>query len=160
MKRRPDGVTLIAIYYFLLSLPTLIGACAILVVPISGALADTDRTGQVWAYFGLGLGFLFTFGGGVLHILTGWGLLRLKNWARWLAIVQAVLVPIILLPFVLPFPIFAIIGVIMIWYLLQAGIREVFEGAMPDSLSPAEPGGWFRQRIAGICLVETVPIMD
>ncbi len=136
MNRRPDGVTLIAIYHFLLSLPALIGACAIVVVPISGALSSADRTGQVWAYFGLALGFAFAFGGGLLAILTGWGLLRLKNWARWLAIVQAVLLPIILLPFVLPFPIFAIIGIFVIWYLLQAGIREAFEEAA-DSSSPA-----------------------
>ena len=129
MKRRPDGVTLIAIYYILLRLPTLIGSCAILVVPISGALADFNRTGQVWAYFGLAVGFLFTFGSGVLHILTGWGLLRMKNWARWLAIVQAVLVPILTLPFVLPFPVFALIGVFMIWYLLQSGVRDAFEDA-------------------------------
>jgi hypothetical protein len=138
MNRRPDGVTIIAIYYFLLSLPSLIGACAILVVPISGALAGADRTGQVWAYFGLGLGFLFTFGGGVLAILTGWGLLRLKNWARWLAIVQAVLLPILMLPLLLPFPIFAIIGVFVIWYLLQATIRDAFEEAVLDSPNAGE----------------------
>ena len=98
---------------------------------------------QVWAYFGLGLGFLFTFGGGILHILTGWGLLQLKNWARWLAIVQAVLLPILTLPLILPFPVFALIGVFVIWYLLQKNIREAFEadasGSTADVKSPSEP---------------------
>jgi hypothetical protein len=130
--RRPDGVTLIAIYHIIIGLPFLIGACAILGVPISGALAGTDRVGLFWSTFGLGIGFLFTAGGGLLSILTGWGLIGLKGWARWIAIVLAVLA----LPL---FPVGTLIGGLILWYLFQENVRVLFEGqAAPASVEEPE----------------------
>lgn len=140
--RRPDGVTVIAIYHFISALPLLIGACAILGVPISGALSDADRTGTFWALFGLGLGFLFTLGFGLASVVAGWGLLAMKNWARWLAIVLAALAVIGSMLTIIFFPVFVIISGVIIWYLLQARVREAFEAAQaPADESQMEEAG-------------------
>ncbi len=58
----------------------------------------------------------------MLSVITGWGLLGLKGWARWLSIVMAALS-------LLAFPIGTIIGVLIIWYLLKDEVRQAFEAA-------------------------------
>ncbi len=118
--RRPEGVTIISVYHFIVSLPLLIGACAIVGVPISGALQYADDVGRFWALFGLGLAFLFVLGFALVGIIAGWGLLRLKSWARWLTVILSVLS----LPL---FPIGTLIGAVIIWYLLQDHVRLAFE---------------------------------
>ncbi|MCZ7570107.1 MAG: hypothetical protein M5U01_16190 [Ardenticatenaceae bacterium] len=53
--RRPDGVTVIAIYHFLAVVIGLFGACAIVVfaiIPV--ALNVREATGLFWSLFGLG----------------------------------------------------------------------------------------------------------
>jgi len=58
---------------------------------------------------------------GAANVATGWGLLTLKSWARWAAIVLAI--------FRLPsFPIGTAIGALIIYYLVQDEARGVFEG--------------------------------
>jgi len=59
---------------------------------------------------------------GVLAVITGWGLLGLKGCARWRAIVLAALS-------VVAFPVGTVIGVLIIWYLLQEEVREAFGAA-------------------------------
>jgi hypothetical protein len=128
---RPDGVTLIAIYYFLISIPTLIGACAILAfafIPVA------DTSGQFAALFGIGIGFLTTLVAGLVAIVAGWGLLGLREWARWLAIALAIFS-------LLAFPIGTVIGGLIIWYLLQDQVRAAFLGGPmpPEPPKPAAP---------------------
>ncbi len=119
--RRPDGVTVIAIWHFIQGVLSLMGACVILAIPIPAVLLNVDdAAGLFWAMFGLGIGLVVTGGLGVFSLIIGWGLLELKEWARWIAIVLAVLS----LP---AFPIGTIIGGIIIWYLLQDEAREAFQ---------------------------------
>ena len=121
--KRPDGVTIIAVYEFLSAIPGLIGICAILVFAVSGTLAGTEGIGDAAVVLAvLGCVLLLIGVGALVSVITGWGLLGMKGWARWLAIVLAALS-------LLAFPIGTIFGALIIWYLLKAEVREAFEAA-------------------------------
>ena len=117
VDKRPDGVSFIAIYYVFFAVMNLIGACAILIFPLAQVMGNG---GNIAAIFGIGTGFLFVAAGVILGLAAGLGLLKLKNWARILAIVLAV-------PGLLAIPIGTIIGGLIIWYLLKPEVKEVFE---------------------------------
>ncbi len=131
--KRPDGITAIAIIEFVLAALFFIGALAILVIPVASVIAySNDTTGLIAALFGLGIGVLVTGGLGVFMIAAGIGLLRLKNWARVLTIVLAIL----LLP---GFPIGTLLGVLALWYLFQDEVKSVFQGS-GQAPTPPTPG--------------------
>jgi hypothetical protein len=110
VDERPDGVSVIAIYYVFFAVMNLIGSCAILLFALVPAMGATgDGFGFLGAVFGIGIGGL----------AAGLGLLRLKNWARILAIVLAIFS-------LLAFPIGTIIGGLIIWYLIKPEVKEVF----------------------------------
>lgn len=132
-RRRPDAVTIIAIYHFVAGGLALIGALAILflaILPV--AVSRGDPAGIAVSLAALGLGFLFTLFFGIAAIVVGVGLLRLRGWARWGAIVLAILQ----LP---AFPIGTIIGAAIIWYLLTDEGREPFEGPRMTPPPPTSP---------------------
>lgn len=132
-RRRPDAVTIIAIYHFVVGGLALLGAIAILlfaILPV--AVSRGDPGGVAVALAALGLGLLVTLAFGVAAIAVGWGLLQLRGWARWGAIVLAILQ----LP---AFPIGTIIGAAIIWYLLTDEGREPFEGARPPTTPSSTP---------------------
>jgi len=88
VSRRPDALIVIAIYHFLIALPSVMGSLMILffaVIPVM------TRQGHVFAQVLLLLLFLFLLAWGVMAAVAGWGLLSLKGWARWIAIVMAML---------------------------------------------------------------------
>ena len=71
----------------ILSLLMLIFACILLAIPFSGVLADINNpTGEFFVVFSVTCGVIFMLLSGVLSVLAGWGLLIMKEWARWLAI--------------------------------------------------------------------------
>lgn len=118
---RPDGVTLIAIYYFLAALPGLLLGLLIVGIPIPAvAMSVNDTIGLTAAMFGLGLSVLLTAGSGALMLLTAVGLLFCWNWARWLAIAFAMLSLLLV-------PVGTVIGGVIIVYLLSEDVRRVFE---------------------------------
>jgi hypothetical protein len=120
VDERPDGVSVIAIYYVFFAVMNLIGSCAILLFALVPAMGATgDGFGFLGAVFGIGIGFLFVAAGALLGLAAGLGLLRLKNWARILAIVLAIFS-------LLAFPIGTIIGGLIIWYLIKPEVKEVF----------------------------------
>lgn len=126
-RRRSDAITIIAIYHFIVGGLALLGALAILlfaILPVS--VSRGDPGGMAVALAALGLGLLVVLAFGVAAIIIGWGLLQLRNWARWGAIVLAILQ----LP---AFPIGTIIGALIIWYLLSDEGREPFEGVRPPT---------------------------
>lgn len=121
VDKRPDGVSIIAIYYVFFAVMNLIGSCAILLfalIPAAGSAGDSF--GIIASVFGIGIGFLFVASGALLGLAAGLGLLRLKNWARILAIVLAIFT-------LLGFPIGTVIGALIIWYLWKPEVKEVFE---------------------------------
>ena len=90
--KRPDGVTVIAIYEFLSAIPGLIGICAFVAFALPGTFGGTE--GQVDLVIGLvaaGFGLLLVAVVALLSVIAGWGLLGMKGWARWLAIALAAL---------------------------------------------------------------------
>ncbi len=134
--KRPDGVTIIAIWYFVEAFFLLVGLCSLLALPLSGVFGDIgDPIGEFWAYFGVTCGVLWLLISGVALVLSGWGLLAMKQWARWLAFILAIFS-------LFAFPIGTVIGAVIIWYLLKQDVREAFEMAesavFPEEELPSE----------------------
>ena len=120
--RRPDGVTVIAIYELFTGAIGLLGGCAILVFAVLPVVFSvSDATGLFWALFGLGIALILALASGIVSVIVGWGLLQLMPWARWAAIVLAIFG-------LLAFPIGTIVGALVIWYLLKDEVRLAFEG--------------------------------
>jgi uncharacterized Tic20 family protein len=128
--RRPDGVTAIAVWYFINAAFLLLGACALIAV-LAGILAaiGNDPEAQFWTSFGMLTGVVFSVAFGIALVLAGWGLLQLRSWARWLAFILAIFS-------LFAFPIGTIIGALIIWYLLKDDVRDAFEIA--EGNIPAE----------------------
>ena len=133
--KRPDGVTAIAVWYFVDAFFTLMIACTLIALPFSGVFDDIgDSTGYFWATFGVTCGVVFVLLSGIAALLAGWGLLRLKQWARWLAFILAIFG-------LFAFPIGTVIGALIIWYLLKDEVREAFEAAEDAMVIEAVPPG-------------------
>lgn len=119
-KKRPDLVTLIAVYHFLMAALLLLGACVLLVVAgivWTTAFAEEGAwiAGFVLLSIALLMGLIL-----VVNVIVGLGLLALKEWARWAAIATGILD--------LPnFPIGTIIGAVKIWYLLTPEGKAAFQ---------------------------------
>lgn len=119
---RPESITLIAVYQFLCALPGIIIALAVSIIAIPAVIATgLDRISLTAAMFGLGLVILFTGGLGILSAAAGFGLLKMKEWARWVTIVLAIFgLPLI--------PIGTLISVFILFYLFKPETRQLFIG--------------------------------
>lgn len=119
---RPESITLIAVYQFLNALPGLIVALAVSIIAIPAVITTgLDRISLTAAMFGLGLVILFTGGLGLLSLASGFGLLKMKEWARWATIVLAIFgLPVI--------PIGTLISVFILFYLFKPETRRLFIG--------------------------------
>jgi hypothetical protein len=106
------------------------------IIPLSGVFGEIrDPIGEFWAAFGVTCGVIWLLITGIALVLSGWGLLRMKQWARWLAFVLAIFS-------LFAFPIGTVIGALIIWYLLKDDVREAFEMAestmLPEEAPPSE----------------------
>ncbi|MHB9032407.1 MAG: hypothetical protein ACYC6L_05110 [Anaerolineae bacterium] len=124
--KRPDGVTIIAILQFILGGLGLLGVLMMAVIGFAALWFTTTNT-PAWVLL-LALTFVgLIFGGlSILAIFAGVGLLRLRNWARWVTIILAILD----LP---AFPIGTVIGALIIWYLLQDSVAALFQKSAPSA---------------------------
>ena len=134
--KRPDGVTAIAVWFFVEAFLTLMIACTLIAIPFSGVFSDIgDSTGEFWATFGLTCMVVFVLVQAIALLLAGWGLLRMKGWARWLAFILAIFG-------LFAFPIGTVIGALIIWYLIKDDVREAFEaaedGMMLETVPPTD----------------------
>ena len=124
---RPDKVTVIAVWFSINAAISLFLVAALLFVfpaRVEREIADDPERGMlIFArFFG---GFLFG-GFAVLDIAVVVGLLRLREWGRWLAIVLAILGLILI-------PVHTIVGALIIWYLLSDEAKHAFGvAALPD----------------------------
>ncbi len=121
--KRPEAVSLIAIYHFVMSVPFFIGSLALLIAMLP-VLINVEPPDVFWPLFGIGIGLFFCLLFALAFLLVGIGLWRLWPWARWGAIVLAVLS----LP---AFPIWTAIGALIIWYLLQDEAKQAFSCDRP-----------------------------
>ncbi|MGE5140418.1 MAG: hypothetical protein ACM3JD_13205 [Rudaea sp.] len=133
--KRPDGVTVVAIWYWVNAFFFLLGGCAILTFAIAPiALAPGDTGGRAIAILAVSIGLLFVLAFGVVGAIAGWGLYQLKEWGRWMAIVLAILS-------LFGVPLGTLVGAIIIWYLLQPQVAIAFGAGVP--VVPSAPGGPF-----------------
>ena len=119
-NRKPDGVILIAIYHFLCAIPAAVVSLALTFIIITVSLSsDSEMGGRAVAIATLSIFLLFSVIAGIISLITGFGLLKMQNWARWLAIAQAMLS-------LLNFPIGTIISGIIILYLFAETTQAAF----------------------------------
>ena len=119
-KKRSDGVILIAIYQFIASIPGLVVGIATLVIALPAVIQSVrDRIGLIAAIFGISLVVLFTLGMSIISIVSGIGLIAMKNWARWVACALALLIIWVV-------PIGTLIGSLILFYLLQEDVKQHF----------------------------------
>ncbi len=110
VKRRPDGVTILALWYLVLAGGAAFGACAMTIpIGVMSFVDDIPAAGGLIATWVLGFGLTITVGVGAVCALLAWGLWNMKEWARIVALVLAILH----LPF---FPVGTAIGVATLWY--------------------------------------------
>ncbi|HWZ82475.1 MAG TPA: hypothetical protein VNW47_07620 [Terriglobales bacterium] len=136
---RPLGVTLIGIYQILRGiLGGLFGLSLLLFTSLAAKLASLAAEGnaleRILHSFGrmAGLGIVIF---GALHILAGFGLLKMENWGRLLALLFSaiglmVLLPVLIASHGLPL-IFAGINAASIFYLALPPIKRIFHGERP-----------------------------
>jgi hypothetical protein len=120
-SKRPDGVTLIAVYHSLVGLLFLAGTL-IMAVPtfILGILALAEEADVVIPMFAVGLIAIVLMSLCLLYLAVGYGLWTMRQWGRVAAIALAILS-------LLAFPIGTVLGAIVLWYLLRPEIAARFE---------------------------------
>lgn len=109
--RRPDGVTLIAIWHFISAIFSLLGVCGTLVGLVAVLSSPGPQEDTVVAAVAILVGTVALLVLLAAFVIVGWGLWKLKSWARIAAIVLAILqLPV--------FPIGTVIGALILWYLI------------------------------------------
>ena len=135
MKTRSDGLTLLSLYHFLCGLLNLLAMCGVLTIPATmgiAAIASVQNDSTAAAITGL-IGFFGLICSGVFvllavaNVVVGWGLWRLRPWARPSAMVLAVLR-------LVNFPLGTLIGAVSIWYLLREDVKAEFVAAAGTEL--------------------------
>ncbi len=150
---RPTGVTVIAVLYFIGAAFCILGGLGMilgggfLASIISKSQANGAGAGAgIMAGLGaaLGIGLLV---GAAIAALLGWGLLKLKEWARITVIVLASLGLVLgvlgLLGALAHFAVILLFGVVVrvaingciLWYLLQPDVKVAFQRAQSAPVS-------------------------
>ena len=120
--KRPDGVTVLSVYHFVIGAILLVCICAILALLAAAAFDGSTDAMALSIIFIVVTVLLFI--ALAAHVVAGWALLTMKEWGRWLALALAALS--------LPgFPVGTAIGGLAIWYLLQPEVTEAFATGIP-----------------------------
>ena len=136
---RPLAVTLIAIYQILRgALGLLFGLSLMLFTGLAAKLASLAAEGNAQGRVLHSLGSLAGLGIAVfalVHIVAGFGLLKMQNWGRLLTLLLSALALVALLPVLivshgLPL-IFGAINAITIFYLAMPPTKRAFHGERP-----------------------------
>jgi len=123
---RPNGVVWVTVWFFINAAIELLGAVAISIFALPAVIRETvGSDDRYFAIAGVSFGLFLLVVSGALNVTAVVGLLRLRVWARWLAIGLAALG----LPF---FPFGTIIGVLIIRYLLKDEAKQAFGAALPQ----------------------------
>lgn len=120
-RGRDDGVTLLAIYHFVVAgiflLATMVLALPTLVLGIVGL---TDEAGALVGMVAVGIIGAVTMVLCLLYLSIGYGLWTVRQWGRVAAIALAFLS-------LLLFPLGTIIGGLTLWHLLKPEVAEPFQ---------------------------------
>jgi hypothetical protein len=138
VKERPTGVTILAVLYFLgTAFFVMAGVAMIAGMGIAGASSDQAGMGAMLAGLGV-MGAILLFCCAAIQGLLGWGMWKLKGWARLIVLIFAFiglafgalgmlgsLLSMDLTSIVMGTLPVAINGLIA-WYLLQPHVKQAF----------------------------------
>ena len=124
-RARPDGVMMVSVWFIICAVIPLLASVGILVFAIPAVITNTEGSDRYFAVGGVVFGFFLVVGVGMLDVAAAVGLLRLREWARMLAIVLAAL-GLVLIPFG------TIAGALIIWYLLTDKAKQAFGAPLPE----------------------------
>ncbi len=133
---RPLGVTLIGVYQILRgALGVVFGLSLMLFTGLAAKLASLAAEGNAMERFLHGLGRmtgLAILAFSLLHILAGFGLLKVENWARLLTLLLSAIGLVVLLPVLIASHglalAFGAINAASILYLAMPPIKRIFHG--------------------------------
>lgn len=119
--RRSDGVTLVAVYHFVVAALFLVGTL-IMAVPtlILGIVTLAEEPDAAIGFVAVGFIAAVLLALSLVNLAVGYGLWRVESWGRTGAIVLSIIG-------LLFFPIGTIIGAIILWYLLKPEVAAHFE---------------------------------
>ncbi len=118
---REDGVTLIALYHFLLAGLVLLGTIGLSIpTVITGIVGVVEDSDALIATFILGSLAMVTMVLSIILLVVGYGLWTQRQWARVAAIAIGMLS-------LFGFPIGTMIGGVTIWYLVKPEISAQFK---------------------------------
>jgi hypothetical protein len=135
-RERPAGVTAVAIAFLLAAAYLLVVGLTMLVRP---GLISMAAGAELLGGLELAGPYMFVLVAVVGAVIAA-GIWKLQNWARWLAILAAMIGVVLLLPSVssaiLDFRFGKLAGdglgvilrVMIVWYLFQPAVKEAFEG--------------------------------
>lgn len=122
-NRRPEYVTLIAIYQFITAAILFLLSCMIPVVVYPMIFSYIGGSEEIFVAMSLVTAALaMAVGFGFASIVVGYGLLRMKNWGRLGAIVLGAFA-------LIGFPVWTIVAVLVLVYLTSDEARDVFTKA-------------------------------
>lgn len=120
---RADGITIIAIYYFLGAGLFLLGTLGAMIPTVILAIVGfTDEAGAFIGMAAVGMVALASMALCLLHLVVGYGLWLMRAWAR----IGAIALAIVGLLFM---PIGTVAGAFILWYLLKPDVAAQFEAA-------------------------------
>jgi hypothetical protein len=133
-NRRPEFVTLIAVYQFITAAILFLLSCLIPVLVFPSIFVYIDRSDEIFLAIGVATGALaLTVGFGLASIVVGYGLLRMRNWGRLGAIVLAAFA-------LIGFPIWTVVAVLVLVYLTSTEAREAFTRTRTRAAGGSESG--------------------
>jgi len=134
---RPFGVTLISIYQILRGLIGIVFGLFIVIYvgptnKFVAAASEGNAVERFMAPFGHAAG-LVIIGFALLHMVAGYGLLRMQNWARQLTLLFSVVELVLELPSALHANLWALaftpLNALCILYLAMPSVRRAFQSA-------------------------------
>ena len=128
--KRPDGITVLSVYHFLVAALSAMGICVGFVFLL--ALAFSNQYVSPVVPILLGFGIVLSFILVLANAAAGWALLKMLEWGRWLSVALGVLS-------LLLFPVGTIIGAVVIWYLLQPEVKDAFLSLPASEESESAP---------------------
>jgi hypothetical protein len=132
--RQHDALIVIAVYEFVMCAMLLLVACVVLPLALVLTPIGADNWGQfVVRFLIVGLSLAACFGIGIASGIVGFGLLLRREWARAGAIVLAIIG-------LVGFPIWTVIGILILIYLLSDNGRTQF-GHAPRVSHPRMAAG-------------------
>lgn len=151
MRQRPDSLVLIAGYELVMAAMLLIVSCVVLPIGLLLTPFGSGGYGDFLArFFVVGLVLATTFGIGVASGIVGVGLLLRKEWARVGAIALAI-------PALLGFPIWTVIGILIIVYLVGEEGRAVFRH---DRRAATLSARAYRDDVSATEITRDLPVWD